>query len=86
MATLEGPFALSANFQLRLPVAIARAMRLGAGDRVYWRASDDNPDVLELIPAEVVERRYSAGERLERTGHPRAHELTEPAAHLSEPR
>ena len=77
MSSLEGPFALSSNLQVRVPVAIARQMSLQRGDRLYWRVSDDNPGVIELIPAEIVERRYSAGERLERAAQPAATELVD---------
>ncbi|OBJ71836.1 hypothetical protein A5626_02435 [Mycobacterium marseillense] len=50
---------------MRLPIRLARRLRIQGGDLVYWRISDDLPDVLQLIPEEVVERRYSAGERME---------------------
>ncbi|MBW0012878.1 MAG: hypothetical protein JO059_06920, partial [Mycobacterium sp.] len=51
--------------QVRLPIRLARRLRIQSGDLIYWRTSDDLPDVLQLLPEEVVERRYSAGERLE---------------------
>jgi len=59
-------------------VELAAALKISGGDRFYWRLSDDDPSVLIFIPWEVVERRYSAGERLEASTRPRAVELTEP--------
>jgi hypothetical protein len=61
--------------QVKLPVKLARELRVEAGDEFYWRRSDDDPSVLLLIPSEVVERRYSAGERLEAAAQPAATEL-----------
>jgi hypothetical protein len=63
--SLDGPHPISSKLQLRLPVRIARDLRITEGDLFYWRVSDDLPGVLQLVPAEVVERRYSVGERLE---------------------
>jgi hypothetical protein len=37
--------------------------------------TDDLPGVLQLVPTEIVERRYSAGERLEAAAHEVGHEL-----------
>lgn len=61
--------------QVKLPVRLARSLHVQAGDDFYWRLSDDEPDILMLIPAEVVERRYDAGDRLERAARGRAAEL-----------
>lgn len=66
---------LSSKLQLRLPVRLARQLNIEGGDLFYWRVSDDLPGVLQLLPAEVVERRYSAGERLEELEHEVAMEL-----------
>lgn len=75
MASIHGPHPLSGQLQVKLPSKLAREMRLQAGDEFYWRRSDEDPDVLLLIPGEVVERRYAAGDRLERTNRPTADEL-----------
>jgi hypothetical protein len=69
---------LSSQMQVKLPVRLARELRLQAGDEFYWRHSDDDPAVLLLVPSEVVERRYSAGERLEAAGRPGSRELDPP--------
>lgn len=75
MAGLSGPIAVSANLQFRLPIKVARVMHIEAGDEFYIRVSDDDPDVIVLLPAEVVERRYSAGEGLERAAREVGSEL-----------
>ncbi len=75
MAGLHGPHPISSKLQLRVPLELARQLSIEAGDKFYWRLSDDQPGVLELLPVEVVERRYSAGERLERSTREVAAEL-----------
>jgi hypothetical protein len=50
-------------------------LHIEAGDFYYWRASDDDPGTLQFIPSEIVERRYSAGERLEAAEREIAQEL-----------
>jgi hypothetical protein len=50
-------------------------MHIRGGDQFYWRVTDDMPDFLQLVPAEVVERRYSVGERLEAAEREIAQEL-----------
>jgi hypothetical protein len=66
MSTLSGPHQVSKQLQIKIPVKIARALHFEPGDGVDWRLSDDDPTVLVLMSAAVVERRYSVGERLER--------------------
>ncbi|MBT9604990.1 MAG: hypothetical protein IV096_00205 [Microbacterium sp.] len=51
---------------MRLPVKIARSLSIGPGDEFFWRVSDELPGIIQLVPAEVVERRYAVGETLER--------------------
>lgn len=74
---LHGPLVISGNLQFRLPVKMARQLRIEAGDEFYIRVSDDDPGVIVLLPSEVVERRYSAGERLEKASQEQAFELRE---------
>jgi hypothetical protein len=71
MAMLSGPHAISVQFQVKIPTKLARELHLQTGDLFFWRRSDDDPAILTLIPAEVVERRYSAGEQAESTSRPR---------------
>lgn len=61
----HGPHAVSSQGQVKLPARLLRELRINAGDEFYWRTSDDDPGVLILIPAEVMERRYAAGAELE---------------------
>ena len=72
MATLHGPRVISAQLQVKIPRDLARTLRLEVGDQVYWRVGDDDPGVLTLLPGEVVERRYQAGEELEASSKRRA--------------
>lgn len=66
MASLHGPLTVSSNLQVRLPVKLARQLRIEGGDEVYLRINDEDPGTLSLLPVEVVERRYSQGERAEK--------------------
>lgn len=75
MTAPDGPHPVSSRLQVRLPIRLARRLHIEGGDLVYWRISDDLPDVLQLLPEEVVERRYSAGERLEAAEHEVGQEL-----------
>ncbi|MBO9627302.1 MAG: AbrB/MazE/SpoVT family DNA-binding domain-containing protein [Microbacterium sp.] len=75
MPSLDGPHPISSKLQLRLPVAMARQLNINGGDEFFWRISDDEPGVLHLIPAEVIERRYAAGARLENLDREFAAEL-----------
>ncbi|MGC4175349.1 AbrB/MazE/SpoVT family DNA-binding domain-containing protein [Demequina sp.] len=75
MASLHGPVRLSSNLQFRLPAQVARQLHFAGGDDFYLRVSDDNPNVVEIVPSEVVERRYSAGERAEKSALSPAQEI-----------
>ena len=75
MASLFGPHPLSSALQIRVPIQLAKQFRMQAGDSFFWRVSDDEPDVIMLIPEEVIERRLSSGERRERAGREHALEL-----------
>lgn len=71
MTSLSGPHPISAQYQVKIPTKLARELHLRTGDLFFWRRSDDDPAILTLIPAEVVERRYSTGEQAEATSRPR---------------
>lgn len=75
---LDGPHPVSSKLQVRLPIRLAKQLHIEGGDLFYWRLSDDEPGVLQLVPAEVVERRYSAGERMEAAEREVAQELSQP--------
>lgn len=68
---------MSSKLQVRVPARLAKQLHIEEGDYFYWRVSDDEPDILQLIPSEVVERRYSAGERLEAAEREFAQELSQ---------
>ncbi|ART74157.1 hypothetical protein BTO20_36300 [Mycobacterium dioxanotrophicus] len=51
---------------MKLPTKLAKSLHLKPGDEFYWRHSDDDPDILLFVPAEVLERRYTHGEHAER--------------------
>lgn len=67
MVALDGPHRVSGKLQVRIPIRIARELSIDEGDLYYWRVSETEPGIVQLIPVEVVERRYSVGERLERS-------------------
>ena len=57
----RGPIKITSVRQVAIPAELLRALGLEVGDCVYFRQSDHDPDVLEIIPADVVTRRYEAG-------------------------
>lgn len=73
--SIDGPHPVSSKLQVRLPIRLAKQLHIEGGDQFYWRISDDEPGVLQLVPAEIVERRYAAGERLEAAEREVAEEL-----------
>jgi bifunctional DNA-binding transcriptional regulator/antitoxin component of YhaV-PrlF toxin-antitoxin module len=75
MSWLSGPHPISAQYQVKIPTKLAQDLHLRRGDLYFWRRSDDDPAVLTLLPAEVVERRYSAGEQAEAARRPRGSTL-----------
>lgn len=75
MAWMSGPHPISAQYQVKVPTKLARDLCLEPGDLYFWRQSDDDPAVLTLLPAEVIERRYSAGERAEAASRTRGSAL-----------
>ncbi|CAM5742382.1 hypothetical protein MAUB1S_01508 [Mycolicibacterium aubagnense] len=76
MPPLDGPHPISSKLQVRLPIRMAKQLHIEGGDLFYWRISDDEPGILQLVPAEIVERRYSAGERIEAAEREVAQELS----------
>lgn len=66
MATLGGFSPISKNGQVAIPKAIRDLLELNEGTQVLFRVSDDDPEVLQLIPAEVFEQRYARGESIGR--------------------
>ena len=56
-----------------IPVELLNAVGLDVGNLVHFRLSDHDPHVIEIIPSDLLERRYRAGadtEALERLSQP----------------
>jgi bifunctional DNA-binding transcriptional regulator/antitoxin component of YhaV-PrlF toxin-antitoxin module len=69
----RGPHKITSVRQVAIPADLLRELGLDVGDSVYFRQSSHDPDVLELIPADVLVRRYEAGagsEALDRLRQP----------------
>ena len=66
MGTLGGPAPIATNGQVTVPKAVLQALGWSAGKQVMFRLSDEDPEVLTIVPAEVFERRYERGEAAER--------------------
>jgi bifunctional DNA-binding transcriptional regulator/antitoxin component of YhaV-PrlF toxin-antitoxin module len=57
----RGPIKITSVRQVSIPAELLRALGLEVGDSVYFRQSDHDPDILEIIPADVLTRRYQVG-------------------------
>jgi bifunctional DNA-binding transcriptional regulator/antitoxin component of YhaV-PrlF toxin-antitoxin module len=57
----RGPIRITSVRQVAIPAELLRALGLEVGDSVYFRQSDHDPDILEIIPGNVLTRRYEAG-------------------------
>jgi bifunctional DNA-binding transcriptional regulator/antitoxin component of YhaV-PrlF toxin-antitoxin module len=69
----RGPHKITSVRQVAIPAELLRALGLEVGDSVYFRQSSHDPDILEMIPADVLTRRYETGagsEALERLSEP----------------
>jgi hypothetical protein len=47
--------------QVAIPGELLRAVGLELGDNVHFRLSDNDPHVIEIVPSDIVARRYQAG-------------------------
>jgi AbrB family looped-hinge helix DNA binding protein len=76
MDALVGPTPIAKNGQVTVPKRIMDALGWSGGDQVMLRVSEDDPDVLRVIPEAVVLRQLGRGEAAERmmriTGHTQA--------------
>ena len=73
----RGPIKITSVRQVAIPAELLRALGLEVGDNVYFRQSDHDPEILEIIPADVLIRRYEAGagaEVVERMLKPSTHD------------
>lgn len=57
----RGPIKITSVRQVAIPAELMRVLGLEVGDSVYFRQSDHDPDILEIIPADVLTRRYEGG-------------------------
>ena len=69
----HGPHKITRVRQVAIPGELLRAVGLEVGDNIHFRLSDDDPYVIEVIPSDIVARRYQTGagsEALERLSNP----------------
>ena len=70
-----GPHKITKVRQVAVPGELLRAVGLEPGDNVHFRLSDSDPHVIEIVPSDIVARRYQIGtvsETLERLSQPSA--------------
>ena len=75
MSTPYGPHKITSVRQVAIPGGLLRAVGLELGDNVHFRLSDNDSNVIEIVPSDIVARRYQAGadsETLERLSQPSA--------------
>lgn len=68
-----GPHKITKVRQVAIPAELLHAVGLEVGDFIHYRLSDHDPYVIEIIPSDVLERRYGAGvdaEAVERMSQP----------------
>lgn len=68
-----GPHKITRVRQVAIPGELLRAVGLELGDNVHFRLSESDPHVIEIVPSDIVARRYQAGtdsETLERLSQP----------------
>ncbi len=68
-----GPHKITKVRQVAIPAELLHAVGLEVGDFIHYRLSDHDPYVIEIIPSDVLERRYRAAadsEALERLSQP----------------
>jgi bifunctional DNA-binding transcriptional regulator/antitoxin component of YhaV-PrlF toxin-antitoxin module len=81
-----GPHKITRVRQVAIPGELLRAVGLELGDNVHFRLSESDPHVIEIVPSDIVARRYQAGaesEALERLSQPSA--LDDQLAHSDDP-
>ena len=68
-----GPHKITRVRQVAVPGELLRTVGLEPGDNVHFRLSDSDPNVIEIVPSDIVARRYETGagsEALERLSQP----------------
>ena len=66
MDALGGPTPIAKNGQVTIPKQILEDLGWPSGSQVMLRVSDDDPEVLMVVPVAVCLRRYRRGEEAER--------------------
>lgn len=66
MDALSGPTPIAKNGQVTVPKQVLADLGWSAGNMVMFRISDDDPEVLTVVPLDVCLRRYQRGEAAER--------------------
>lgn len=66
MDALSGPTGVAKNGQITVPKHILELLNWEPGSQVMFRLSDDDPEVLTIVPVEVCLRRFRRGEEAER--------------------
>ena len=85
----HGPHKITKVRQVGIPGELLRAVGLELGDNVHFRLSDNDPHVIEIVPSDIVARRYEAGadsEALERLSQPSTPDDLLPNSDDREPR
>jgi hypothetical protein len=68
-----GPHRITRVRQVSIPAELLGVVGLDVGDQVHFRHSDHDPHIIEILPSDVVLRRYMTGaeaEALERLAEP----------------
>jgi AbrB family looped-hinge helix DNA binding protein len=66
MDALAGPTPIAKNGQITLPKHVLENLGWAAGDMVMIRLSDEDPEVLNVVPVAVCLRRYRRGDEAEK--------------------
>jgi bifunctional DNA-binding transcriptional regulator/antitoxin component of YhaV-PrlF toxin-antitoxin module len=64
----HGPDKITRVRQVAIPGELLRAVGLELGDNVHFRLSDNDPHVIEIVPSDIVARRYQAAAWLAAAG------------------
>jgi bifunctional DNA-binding transcriptional regulator/antitoxin component of YhaV-PrlF toxin-antitoxin module len=56
-----GPHKITRVRQVAIPGELLHAVGLEPGDNVHFRLSEHDPHLIEIIPSDIVARRYQDG-------------------------
>jgi AbrB family looped-hinge helix DNA binding protein len=66
MDALSGPTPIGTNGQVTIPKRLMQSLGWSGGDQVMLRVSDDDPEILRVVPEAVALRQLRRGEDAER--------------------